>query len=353
MAGSICVKMLRARRIFFFVLSVLFVSVGSHALDERGTALASELHDKGWILYSAKSDNGTWDLFMMRPNGSDAHNLTNTPGIEEAAPRFSPNSDRILYRSLKKGTKIDHDKWGFQGQLMVAAPDATNPQAVGGDGEYSWASWSPDGKSIVSLLPKGIQVVDLETKKVVREIPRKGIYQQLFWSPDGKAFTGTGNVGGASWNVVRLDIESGEVTPVHIFQSCTPDWFPDSQHIIYSSRPDNQKANNGYGWTQLWMATGNGSENKLIFGQDGVHIYGGALSPDAKYAMFTKCPVDGGGSESEGAPICIMRMADAPTIQAESPGLRALHPNVKDGPVLELAKGWEPCWTFENVGEKH
>ena len=59
MAGSICVKMLRARCIIFFVLSVLFVSVGSNALDDRETALASELHDKGWILYSAKSDNGT------------------------------------------------------------------------------------------------------------------------------------------------------------------------------------------------------------------------------------------------------------------------------------------------------
>ncbi|MBM3290247.1 MAG: hypothetical protein FJY92_08865, partial [Candidatus Hydrogenedentes bacterium] len=307
---------------------------------------------KGWIIYSAKSGNGTWDLFLMRPDGSDARNLTNTPDIEEAAPRFSPASDRILYRALKKGTKIDHDKWGFQGRLMIAAPDASGAKAIGGDGEYSWASWSPDGKSLVCLLPKGIQVVDIETEKLVREIPRKGIYQQLFWSPDGKWFTGTGNVGGESWNVVRMNIESGAVEPVHIFQSCTPDWFPDSARIIFSTRPGNQKANDGYGWTQLWLANSDGSNSALVFGQDGVHIYGGASSPDAQYVLFTKCPVDGGGSESEGAPICAMRLADAPTIQGDSPDLRALHPNVKDGPVLELVKGWEPCWTYENVGEK-
>src|SRR5690606_18324653 len=99
-AGSIGLKMLYAHRILCCVLSVFFVCAASYALDERQTALAAELHDKGWILYSAKSDNGTWDLFVMRPDGSDARNLTNTADIEEAAPRFSPNSDRILYRAL-------------------------------------------------------------------------------------------------------------------------------------------------------------------------------------------------------------------------------------------------------------
>lgn len=314
--------------------------------------LAQEIHDKGWIVLSAKSDNGTWDLFLMRPDGSDRRNISNTPDTEEAAPRFSPNSDRILYRELPKGATINHDKWGFQGRLVIANSDGSSPIPFGAPEEFPWASWSPDGKSILCLTMKGIQFIDITSKKVTREMPRQGIYQQLFPSPDGKWFTGTGNVKGQSWNVVRMNAETGEINPVHIFQSCTPDWFPDSQRIIYSSRPDNQKANNGYGWTQLWSANGDGTDNRLVFGQDGVHVYGGALSPDAQYVLFTKCPVDGGGSESEGAPICVMRMADTPTIQGESPDLRALHPNAKDGPVLELTHGWEPCWTFKNVGAK-
>ncbi|MDZ4860240.1 MAG: hypothetical protein SGI88_14785 [Candidatus Hydrogenedentes bacterium] len=320
--------------------------------DDRQALLATELRSTGWIVFGARADNATWDLFVMRPDGSDKRNITNTAEFEEAAPRLSPGGNRLLYRRLAKGTKIDHDKWGFQGEPVVAMPDGSNPESLAAPGGYPWASWSPDGKAIICLTPKAIQIIDIASKQTIREMPRKGIYQQLFWSPDGKWLTGTGNHQGESWTVVRMNSESGDVNPVHIFQSCTPDWFPDSQRILYSSRPKGQKAKDGYGWTQLWSANGDGSDSKLVFGEDGFHIYGGALSPDARYVLFTKCPVDGGGSESAGAPICVMRLADAPIIQGESMDLRAVHPITNDGPVLELSAGWEPCWTLNNLDGK-
>ncbi|HAK95402.1 MAG TPA: hypothetical protein DCM87_10450, partial [Planctomycetes bacterium] len=112
---------------------------------------------------------------------------------------------------------------------------------------------------------------------------------------------------------------------------------------IYSSRPAGQ---HGYGFTQLWRSDGEGREARMIYGEDGCHIYGGALSPDAKYVLFTRCAQDGGGSEGAGAPICVMRMADAPAIGGPSADLRKVHPDAKEAPVLKLADGWEPCWTY-------
>lgn len=318
--------------------------------NEAVAALAQEVAGKGWIVYSARSDNGTWDLFLSRPDGSSARNITNTPDYEEAAPRFAPNATRILYRRLAKGTQINHDQWGFQGELVISKPDGSTAVAVAGEGEYPWASWSEDGKQLVCLEKKGIKIVDLGTKQVVQELPRKGIYQQLFCSPDGKWFCGTANYQNAAWTVVRMSREDGTLNAVHVFQNCTPDWCPDSEHIIYSSRPGDQKSNNGYGWTQLWMSNGDGTDAQLIYGEEGFHIYGGQLSPDSQYVMFTKCPDDGGGAESKGALMCVMRMADAPTIGGESPELHAKHANTKNGPVLELTFGWEPHWTYENVG---
>ena len=201
---------------------------------------------------------------------------------------------------------------------MIAEADGSKPVQVGGDREYPWASWSPDGKQIACLSQKeGIQIVDLETKKVVRELPRKGIYQQLYWSPDGQWFCGVANAR-MMWTIVRMDAQTGELNVVHEFQSCTPDWFPDSKHIIYPSRPAGQPGNNGYGFTQLWYSDGEGEDAKMIYGEDGYHIYGGALSPDGKYVLFTRCPQDGGGSEKSGAPICVMRMADAPASPARA-----------------------------------
>jgi Tol biopolymer transport system component len=316
--------------------------------DERSVQLAQEVRDKGWIVCGARGENRTWDLFLSRPDGSQRRALTNTPDFEEGAPRFSPDGSKLLFRRVAAGTTLSHDTWGFQGRLMIANAHGTNPQPVGVDKEYPWGVWSPDGKQISCLTLKGIQIVDLATKTVVRQWPRKGIYQQLFWSPDGKWACGVANLGEA-WTIVRLNIETGELNAVHRFQSCTPDWFPDSRRIIYSSRPAGQR---GYGWTQLWMADGDGQHAELIYGEDGRHIYGGALSPDGKYVLFSRGTADGGGSESSGAPLCIMRLADAPTIGGPSQDLRAVHPKTKDGPILHFADGWEPHWTYAEVGGK-
>jgi Tol biopolymer transport system component len=324
-------------------------SVASSAQENRVAQLADEVGSKGWIVYAARSpENKTWDLYLMRPDGSQRCNITNTSDHEEGGPRFSPDGTQLLYRRFPKDTTIHHDLWGFQGRLIIAAADGTHPVEIGSDKEFPWASWSPDGRHIACLTLKGIQIVDLQTKETIRQLPRQGIYQQLFWSPDGQWFCGVANAR-VMWTVVRMNTQTGVLNIVHEFQSCTPDWFPDSQHIVFPSRPTGQE---GYGFTQLWMSDGQGQETKMIYGEDGYHIYGGALSPDGQYVLFTRCCEDGGGSEKSGAPICVMRMADAPAVAGPSPALRKVHPHANVPTVLQLVDGWEPCWTYAEIGVK-
>ena len=320
----------------------------TNADDPRAVALAKEVRDKGWIAYSARSPQRDWDLFLCRPDGSKVRDITNSPEVSEAAPRFSPDGKKLLYRRFPKDTKINHDKWGFKGELVIANADGTNATVLGKDGEFPWASWSPDGKRIACLTLKGITIVDVATNEVVGKLPRKGMYQQLTWSSDGQAFCGVSNNFGEMWTVVRMDAKTGEMNPVNAFQNCTPDWFPDSRRMIFSHRPK-QTANKGYGWTQLWMADADGTKRRLVYGEDGRHVYGGATSPDGEYVLFTSCPQDGGGSEKDGAPMGLMRFADVPTITGESKDLRKVHPDTKDGPVLSLPVAWEPHWTYADV----
>lgn len=333
-------------------LVVLVLACAVPALAHAGSPtaeLAREVADKGWIIYSARADNGTWDLFRTRPDGSIIRRVTQTFDYEEAAPRYSPDGARILYRRFPKGSVIDHDEWGFGGTVVIANADGSDPREFGGEEEYPWANWMPDGEHISCLYREGIRIIHLETGEVVKEMPRQGIFQQLFPSPDGQWFCGTGNVGQQAWNIVCINANTGEATPVHVFQSCTPDWFPDSQHVIYSSRPPDQKAHAGYGATQLWMARADGSERKLVYGDDAYHVYGGLVSPDAAYVLFTKSIKDGGGSEKEGAPMFLMRLADAPAVGGTSAELRQKHPDVKDAPVVSLFPAWEPDWTYAEV----
>jgi len=312
--------------------------------------LAEEVRNKGWIVFCARSDKGDWDLFLSRPDGSRLLNITNTPQYNEAAPQFSRDGHRLLYRRLARNEQIDGNHYGTQGQLVFANSDGTDKEVFGDSGEYAWASWNPDGRQIACLSISGIFVVDIADRKTVQELNRKGFFQQLTWSPDGRWLCGVANSFGTGWSVARMSVLTGEANAVSRVDCCTPDWFPDGKHIVFSNRPPGQKVNNGYGWTQLWMADAEGGARRLLYAEDGRHIYGGCTSPDGEYVLFTGNIQENGDTGNRGAPMNLMRLVDAPVIKGQSQELRELYPNINEGPVVELPIGWEPCWTAAKIG---
>jgi TolB protein len=290
--------------------------------------LGKEVHDKGWIVYGARTAQGDWDLFVMRPDGSGVKNLTNTPDWNEGLPRYSPDGRRLLYRRLPKAERFDNNRHGLQGELVIANADGTEPQVIGGPGEFPWASWSPDGKTIASLSSKGVSFWDLESKKVTRTLDRKGFFQQMTWSPDGKWLSGVANNFDTGWSVARMEAATGAVNAVSKADCCTPDWFPDSKSIVFSRRPGE--------WTQLWMADAEGKKRMPLYSEDGRHCYGGCLSPDGTYVIFTGNKEEDGDAANAGAPMTIMRLRDAPIVKLPSKPASA--------PLLTLPAGWEPHW---------
>jgi Tol biopolymer transport system component len=311
--------------------------------------LSAEVQDKGWIAYSAKSDKGDWDIFLCRPDGSHVRNLTHTPDQSEFAPQFSRDGRRLLFRRAPKGEMLDSNHHGEQGELVAANSDGTEARALGKPGEYPWANWSPDGRQIATLSVKGIFIYNLDGMREVRRLDRKGFFQQMTWSPDGRSLVGVANSFGTSWSIARIDLATGEASAVNRVDCCTPDWCPDSKSVIFSWRPPGQKTNNGYGWTQLWISDGDGKPPRLVYGEDDRHVYGGHVSPDGQYVLFTGNKEEDGDPGHAGAPMGLMRLKDAPIIGGESKDLRALHPKVNNGPVVVLPSGWEPCWTLSEL----
>jgi Tol biopolymer transport system component len=322
----------------------------STADDETAVReLAGEVRGKGWIVFCAHSQAGDWDLFACRPDGSNVRNITRTPQYNEAAPQFARDGRKLLYRRLPRSETLSGNRYGAQGQLVFANGDGTGAEVYGETGEYPWASWGPDGRQIVCLSIKGISFVNIADRQVVRTLERQGFFQQLTWSPDGKWLSGVANAFGTGWSVARMDAATGQTNAVSRVDCCTPDWFPDGWHLIFSNRPPGQKGNGGNGWTQLWMADAEGKVRRLVYGEDGRHVYGGYVSPDGKYVLFTGNMQEDGDPENAGAPMGLMRLADAPIIGGESKELHALHPHASSGPVLALPVGWEPCWTFAEI----
>ena len=337
-------------RCFGLALALLSVVNGAAAsaakLSADEVTLAAEVQAKGWIAFSSRSGQGTWEVALCRPDGSQLRSVTETSAFHEFSPLFSRDGRKILYRRIPRQETIDNNRHGEQGELILSNRDGSEVQVLGQPGELPWASWSPDGRQIASLSIKGISIVDLATRAVVRTLPRKGFFQQMVWSPDGRWLCGVANSFGASWSIARMEITTGEASAINKIDCCTPDWFPDTRNVIFSWRPRGQRANNGYGWTQLWRADAEGRTRQLVYGEDGRHVYGGHVSPDGRYVLFTGNMREDGDPGNAGGPMGLMRLSDAPIITGESKELRSLHPEAKDGPVLTLPPGWEPSWTL-------
>jgi Tol biopolymer transport system component len=316
---------------------------------DSAARLALEVRRLGWLVFSARTERGDWDLFVCRPDGLERHNLTRTPESNETGALFSRDGRRLLFRRMPIDEPIDGNHYGSQGELVLAASDGSTPTVVGQAGEFPWASWSPDGKQLACLSIKGITIVDVARGQVVHRLPRLGFFQQMTWSPDGRWLSGVSNSFGSSWSVALIEIATGQEHGVSGADCCTPDWFPDSRRLIYSNRSPGQSENRPEGWTQLWMADADGRNRQLVYGQEGRHIYGGHVSPDGKYVLFTGNVEEVGEPRPAGAPMGLLRLADAPIILGESSALHKQHPKAKNGPVLVLPTGWEPCWTSQEI----
>ncbi|MFO0889464.1 MAG: hypothetical protein U0790_10040 [Isosphaeraceae bacterium] len=311
--------------------------------------LAEEVRGKGWIAFPARSEQRDWDLYVMRPDGSQRRRLTRTPEWNEAWPQFSRDGSRLLYRRLRRDEEISGNRYGEQGAPVLANADGSEARVLGEEGALPWATWSPDGREFATLSIKGVSLVDAETGRVRQKYPRRGLFQQLTWSPDGRSLIGVANSFGTGWSIARMNVDSGTVAAVNTVDCCTPDWFPDATGVIFSWRPPGRQANQGQGWTQLWRANADGTGRRLVYAEDGRHIYGGHVSPDGKYALFTGNVQEDGDPEHGGAPMGLVRLSDTPIVVGDSRELHDLHPGANGGPVLVLPSGWEPCWTFSEA----
>ena len=223
----------------------------------------------------------------MRPDGSQRAKITDTGGYNEAGVRFSPDGRKILYYRMPNTVAIDNNDYGKH-ELVIAEADGSRAASYGNG--FSWASWGPDGTQLACLNKSGIQIVDLESRKTVRQLPRNGVVEQLVWSPDGKWLVGTANGLGPYWNIGRVDAATGAVSAVSETDryNCTPglDARRPKDCVCQGIIPQQG------GWAELWVASGDGRERSMRYAEEGRHVYGACPSPDGKYLVFTRSEKD-------------------------------------------------------------
>jgi tricorn protease len=121
------------------------------------------------------------ELFTVPAKGSDTRDITNSPGVRETYPAWSPDGNSIAYMSDKTG----------EYELYVRSSDGTGSETQltsGNPVEKYPPSWSPDGKALIygDLALRLWMVTVADKKPVLIDTATTSAIRSYNWSPDGK-----------------------------------------------------------------------------------------------------------------------------------------------------------------------
>jgi tricorn protease len=149
------------------------------------------------------------EILTVPADKGDIRNLTNTPGVDERSPAWSPDGTRIAYFSDESGEYALHIK-PQSGQGEAEKIDLGTPGSY-----FYFPTWSPDSKKIAYTDKRlNLWYVDLEKKTPVKVFhDRFTGPQQIFqaaWSPDSKWLAYTQQEVSHMRSVFLYSLETGQ-----------------------------------------------------------------------------------------------------------------------------------------------
>jgi Tol biopolymer transport system component/predicted Ser/Thr protein kinase len=203
--------------------------------DQAGTEFHPSLAPDGRSFVYSSDQAGNFDLYLQRVGGKNSTNLTKDSAADDSQPAFSPDGERIAFRSEREPSGV-----------YVMGATGENLRLVAGGGFHP--SWSPEGKEIAYSLkgrdepdvrnnvPSQIWVVNVESgaRRLLCEMDA----MQPAWSPHGAriAFWFMPTSVGRS-DVATIPSTGGE--PVVVTKDATtnwnPVWSPDGQYLYFAS----------------------------------------------------------------------------------------------------------------------
>ena len=225
---------------------------------ERATWSAD--HQK--IAFVKFSNNATYDIFSMNPDGSAVTQLTFF-NSQELDPSWSPDRTKIAFTSDRGGS---YDIWVMQANGAVPVRLTTDNLR-----NETNAAWSPDGKRIAyTSSVKGVYrilITDVTTK--VTTVLNTGAIKHASdpaWSPDGTRIAFDGDITGPSCGIHIADVGgSGNVVDFKGpgYGICfTPSFSPDGKRLTWQNLDPNDSG------VMIMTANidGTGGYNGLTFG---------------------------------------------------------------------------------------
>ena len=204
--------------------------------SEYGTEFFPSLAPDGRSFVYASKQNGNYDLFVQRVGGKNATPLTpNTPS-DEIEPVFSPNGERIAFRSTREPAGI---------YVMEASGENVRLVVAG----CNHPAWSPDGREVVcstagheeapttrNTWTSALWIANVETGE--KRFLCENDAMQPSWSPNGHriAFWFMPPSAGRS-DIATISRNGGEIEVITKDGSTNwnPVWSPDGKFLYFAS----------------------------------------------------------------------------------------------------------------------
>jgi Tol biopolymer transport system component len=214
------------------------------------------LADEPWIAYQWVRAGGD-GIYLMRPDGTDPHELLPDATYNSFHPDWSPDGARIAFEADPAGRR----------EIWVVNADGTNAATIVprstdcaiSCGDVAFPAWSPDGSKIAfvrfqlgggGLEASVIEVQDIASgdRQVLFKAPSKTALNYPRWSSDGRSIVfemtrypdtqiTSGTATGSAISVVDTTAEGA--TPVLLtdwsMYATYPDWRPGSNEVVFST----------------------------------------------------------------------------------------------------------------------
>lgn len=259
---------------------------------------ASVTSSAGWIAYQSESPRGPDGIYLIRPDGTDQHEILLDVAGQRRHPDFSPDGTMLAF-DQSDGT-VDQvyisSSNGSEPRLAVACDPASCIQI--------WEpSWSPDGTrlAVATTMPgnpwrMGIAIVDVTTgssTQIVEHAMDDGQDHSPRWSPDGERLVfwrGSATADGGDCAVFSVAVDGTGLTQLtdDDLVAGDPDFSSSGDRIVFGSHPLLQYPDAGR--SELYTMAPDGADVRQLtdFGDDGPRATQPRWAPDGDAILYVR-----------------------------------------------------------------
>ncbi len=206
--------------------------------------------DANRAVFSARGD-----VFTVPAEKGPVRNLTQTPGIRERAPVWSPDGKQIAY--LSDAGRTDKPRSGYEVYLRPADGKGTETQLT--DKDFAWPQslvWSPDSKYL--LLNDAAMNLWLITadggkiKKIDQGIA--GAIHDFAWSPESDWVVYSRSEENDFNSIFLFNIDTGKVNQVttNFTNDTSPCFDDEGDYLFFASARNFNPTLGGYDLKPIW-----------------------------------------------------------------------------------------------------